>query len=338
MFNITDINLDNFHCISPRDITDTAPADNKDDKIDFSKISDSTSVADVIQFTNRYTLIDNVGIFADINDFLNVPVPQSEADKKFMTDIGLMLLNDFNRMFNIAENGVDAMFTKYSIFRGQILIQLKKLVKRAGQSWDQWATINVPFLSQRTRIDNMRMAYRQDCYDYYPLGSERLLMLIRATEEIKGENKISIFMQKHGITFNPESRDQLKKFKLMVDAALNTEKLAKVNVTAEPQMVKTLSQYVPIMDNNFLMNTKRINESNGDVNKYFESLIINKGKEKTPFEINKAVADLNSLGVKVIQVIDFILKNEDAIETIDPKIIKALGVKISELKTFANVQ
>lgn len=318
--------------------TDVTPEKTKWETIDISKICDSTNLSDVYQFVNNHTLIDNAGIFDGINDFINAPVPQNESEKKFMTDIGLSLLNDFHKLFNMAENGVDAVFTKYSIYRGQILIQLKKLVKRAGQSWDQWATINVPFLSQRTRIDNMRLAYRRDCYDYYPLGSERLLMLIRATEGLKGDNKIGLFMHKHGIQFNPDSREQLKKFKTLVDAALNTEKLEKVNVKANPQIVKTLSQYIPIMDNNFLINAKRIADSGGDVNKYFETLTLSKGKEKSPFEITKSIADLNSLGVKVIQIIDFILKNEDSIETIDPKIINDLHGKLTALKTFANLQ
>jgi hypothetical protein len=247
-------------------------------------------------------------------------------------------LKEFNGLLNIAENGVDAIFANYSIYRGLILIQLKKLVKKPGQSWDQWATTNTPFLSQRTRIDNMRLAGRQDCHKYYILGSERLLLLIRATEGFKGNDKIGDFMKKHGIVFNPESREQLKKFKLQVDAALNTERLERVNVEANPQIVKTLSRYIPAMDHNLLMTAKAISESGGDVNAHFKKLITNKGKEKSPFEINKATADFNSSGVKLLQIIDYIMMNEDTIETLDIEVVTDLVDKLVKLKAFANIK
>jgi len=312
--------------------------ENKTETIDISSICDSTNLSDVYQFVTNHTLIDNAGIFADINDFINAPVPESESDRKTLAVRGIELLKEFNAKFNIAENGVDAVFTKYSIYRGQILIHLKKLVKKAGQSWQAWSTIHVPFVSERTRIDNMRLAYRQDCYDFYFLGSERLLMLIRATEGHKGNDKIGQFMVKHGIKFNPDSREQLKHFKLAVDAALNTEKLEKLNVSATPQNVKSLTQYIPVMDNNFLMNSKRLADFDGDVNQYFETLITNKGKERSPFEIIKSTADFNASGKKLIQIIDYMMKNENTVETLEVRIVKDLENKLSELKKFANIQ
>ena len=321
---------------------DLVPEITKPETIDISKICDSTNLSDVIRFVDKHTLIDNAGIFGNINDFLNTPVPDNESDKKILTKIGLSLLNDFNKMFNIAESGVDAVLTKYSICRGQILIQLKKLVKRAGQSWGAWATKEIPLLSERVRIDNMRLAYRQDCYNYFPLGSERLLLLIRATEGYKGNDKIGDCMRKYGIKFNPESREQLKNFKTLVDAAINTEKLEKAlensSIKAKPQIVKSLTRFIPSLDNNLLMKTKAIGESEGDVNIYFEKLIINKGKEKSPFEITRSIADFNSSGAKLIQIIDYILMNEDTIETIDTKIFTRLQGKMGDLKTFANIK
>lgn len=315
-----------------------AQEENKPDTIDISLICDSSNLSDVIQFVTNHTLIDNTGVFTNITEFLNTPVPESESDRKNLAVRGIELLKEFNAKLNIAENGVDAVLTKHSIYRGQILIYLKKLVKKAGQSWQAWSTIHVPFVSERTRIDNMRLAYRPDCYDYYFLGSERLLMLIRATEGYKGDHKIGQFMVEHGIKFNPDSREQLKHFKLAVDAALNTEKLEKLNVSANPQNVKSLTQYMPVMDNNFLMNSKRIADSKGDVNQYFETLITNKGKEMSPFEIIKSTADFNASGKKLIQIIDYMMKNENTVETLEVRIVKELEHKISELKKFANIQ
>jgi len=312
--------------------------ENKPETIDISSICDSTNLDDVVKFVERHTLIDNTGIFADINNFLNIPAPQNETEKKNLTEFGISLLKEFNTKLNVAENGVEAVFTKYSIARGQILIKLKELVKKAGQSWQLWSTINIPFVSERTRIDNMRLAYRQDCYGYYFLGSERLLMLIRATEGYKGDDKIGQFMAKYGIKFNSRSREQLKQFKHAVDTGLNMEKLGKVGVQANPQIVKSLTRYIPEMDKNLLTKAIIIKESGGDANKYLENLTVNKGKEKSPFEIVKATADFNGSGKKLIQIINYMMNNENAVETLDEKIVKDLETKLSELKKFANIQ
>lgn len=312
----------------------------RDEIIDFAMISDSTSVLDVITFVEKHTdrIIDDETMFRDIDDFIHTPVPQREEERDALAKEGLALLKRFNHLLNVAANGLSAVHAKYSICRGQIFLHLKRLVKKAGQSWEQWATSNVPFVSQRTRIDNMRLARRQDCYPYFILGSERLLMVARATEAYSGDDKIGDFMRKHGIKFDPESRDELRKFKLQVDAALNRERLEKVNVEADPHLVKVLTRYIPALGADLLMTSKAIAESGGDVNEHFKKLIINKGKEKSPFEINKAIADFNSSGAKLLQIIEYILKNEDTVETLNAEIVTDLTERLVELKNFANIE
>ena len=342
MFNITDFNLDNFHFIPSGDITAATTAENQSETIDYSTISDSTSVGDVIQFVNQYTFIDNKVMFASIDNFLNAPGPYDESGKENLTDIGVSLLHELNRMFTLAECGIDAVFARNAITRGQILTKLKELVRKAGHSWGKWAEDTFPLLSEHTRVDNMKLASRPDCYPYYFLGGERLLMLIRATYDFPGEDKIGQFMAKYNIKYSLQSRETLKDFKMLVDAAINSEKLEKAlensTVKAEPQLVRSLTRFTRVMDNNLLMDAKKIGESGGDVNKYFEKLVINKGKIKSPFDITRSINDFNSTAVKLTQLIDYILKNEDTVETIDTKIFARLHEKLRALKTFANIK
>jgi hypothetical protein len=316
----------------------TANGNQQTETYDLAMISDSTSVTDVIKFVESHTLIGNQSIFGQIENFIGTPIPQEEAAKGIMVNAGLELLHEFNMVFSKAESGVEAVFAKYSIRRGLILLKLKQLVKKAGQSWDAWATIHVPYVSQRTRIDSMRLASRSDCHRYFFLGSERLLMLVRATEHYNVEDPIGEFMTKHGIRFNPHS-SKIKKFKWAVDAALNAERLEKVGVTtADSRIVKALTQYVPSMDNNLLMTAKAVVDSNGDINRYFEKLIVGKGKEQNPLEINKVVKDFNTSGTKLIQIIDYMFRNQDTIETLNAEIVIALQEKLAELKKLANIQ
>lgn len=308
--------------------------------IDHATISDSTSINEVVVFVERHehTIIDDEQMFKNITDFVKIPVPQRQEERDALAKAGLVLLSQFNHQLNVAESGLAAVHAQYTIYRGQILVQLKKLVKKAGESWDKWSTENIPFISQRTRIDNMKLAERQDCYQYYILGSERLLHLIRATSEHKGGDGIGDFMYKHGIKFDPESRDELKNFKLQVDAALNKERLEKVKVNADPLVVNVLTRYIPAMGNDLLMTSKAIAESGGDVNAYLRKLVTNKGKEKSPLEGKKAVADFNSSGAKLLQIIDYIMQNEDTIEILDAEIVTELAERLVELKSFANIE
>jgi hypothetical protein len=306
--------------------------------IDLSQISDSTSVGDVIKFVERHTLIANHSISGQIDNFIATRIPEDEASRNAMANAGIALLNEFDTALNKAESGVEAVFAKYSIRRGLIMLKLKQLVKKAGQSWDAWATIHVPYVSQRTRIDSMRLASRTDCHKYFFLGSERLLMLVRATEGYKGKDPIGEFMMKHGIRFNPLS-SKIKKFKWAVDAALNSERLEKVGVTtADSRIVKALTQYLPSMDNHLLMTAKAVVDSNGDVNRYFEKLVVGKGKEQSPLETNKAARDFNASGEKLIQIIDYMFRNQDTIETLNAEIVTVLQEKLAELKKLANIQ
>ena len=304
---------------------------------DLLMMSDSTSVIEVIQFVGKHDLVDGTDILDHIENFVGMPVPREESEKGDLIQAGLALLSEYNSEINRAENGVDAVLSKHVIRRGQILLKLKQLVKKAGQSWDVWATIHVPYLSQRTRIDNMRLASRTDCHGYYFLGSERLLMLVRATEGHKVADPIGEFLKKHGITFDPQS-SKIKEFKLAVDAALNADRLEKVGVTADVQTIKTLTQYIPCMDNNLILTAKAIADSNGDVNHHFEKLILNKGKEKNPFDGHKAVKDFNTSGKMMIQIINYMISNEDTIETLDTEVITELEKKLTELKKLANIQ
>ena len=166
-------------------------------------------------------------------------------------------------------------------------------------------------------------------------------MLIRATYDFPGEDKIGQFMEKYNIKYSLQSRETLKDFKILVDAAINSEKLEKAlensTVKAEPQIVRSLTRFTKVMDNNLLMDAKKIGESGGDVNKYFEKLVLNKGKMKSPFDITRSINDFNSTATKLTQIIDYILKNENTVETIDTKIFARLHEKLGTLKTFANI-
>jgi len=303
---------------------------------DVSMISDTTSVIDVQFFMQRHQrdLLDKPEIVDEVEAFISTPIPENKRDRQNLLDIGVNLLEDFSKNLSKASHGFEGVFTTHAIREGQLLHFLKKLTRKLGlREWDRWATENLKFLAGRTRINHMKLASRPDCYRFALLGIERLLHLIRATEDWTGNNRIGDFLQKYQIKFNPESREMLKTFQNQVDSAINCSKLEKLNVPVDPKLVAGLTEYRHVFDTNLLKTLETITAAKGDPNDHLLELIINKGKEKDLFEGSKVIQDFNDLGARLLNILNFMEEHSDAYDTIEIEIIDELVEKLSELKT-----
>jgi hypothetical protein len=162
---------------------------------------------------------------------------------------------------------------------------------------------------------------------------ERLLLLIRATEGWKGDNRIGDFLSKYQIKFDPESRETLKAFKNNVDTAINLENLEKLNVPADPKLVEALAEHLHVFDRDLLTTLKRIKDAGGDPDEHLRKLIINKGKEKDPFEGAKVIQDCNDGIARLLKILDYIEQHAEAQGTVDEELVDELIEKLSVLKT-----
>lgn len=302
-------------------------------------ISDSTSVSDVQIFmqTHQRDLLDKPLIVDEVERFIGTPIPENKAEKERLLDLGIKLLEDFSKSLNKASHGWEGVFTVHVIREGKILHCLKRLTKKLGvREWDKWATQNLKFLGQRTRINHMQIASRPDSHPFALLGMERLLSLIRATQDWKGDNRIGDFLKKYEIKFNPESRETLKAFQNKVDSAINQEKLEKLNVPVDPKLVEGVTEHRHVFDKGLLTTLKTITDSKGDPNEYLNRLVINKGKEKDLFEGSKVIQDFNDAGARMLNILNFMEKHPDAYDTIEIEIVDDLIEKLVQFKTKVN--
>jgi hypothetical protein len=311
----------------------------KSDGIDLSMISDSTSVVDVQFFIQNHVadLLDDPGILEQVETFIRTPIPENKREKESLLDLGVDLLQNFSKKVDKASQGMEGVFTLHAIREGQLLHCLKRLTKRLGlREWERWVTRNIPFISQRTRINYMALASRPDCHPYALLGMERLLLIIRATQDWKGNDRIGDFLRKYQIKFDPESRETLKAFKTKVDTAINLEKLEKLNVPVDPKLVEGVTEHRHVFDNDLLTTLKKITDSKGDPNEHLNRLIINKGKEKSPFEGSKVIQDFNDAGARLLHILNFMEQHPEAYDTIEIEIVEDLIEKLNEFKTKIN--
>jgi hypothetical protein len=313
----------------------------KSDGTNLLTITDSTSVGDVQIFINTHVadLLDEPNILKQVDRFIQTPIPEKKWERETLLDSGVNLLQHFSKNVDKAYGGIEGVFAVYAIKLGQLLHYLKKLTRRLGlREWNRWATENLKFLGQRTRINYMEIADRPDCHAFALLGMERLLLLIRATRDWKGNDRIGEFMRKYQIKFDPESRETLKAFKTKVDTAINLEKLEKLklNVPADPKLVEGLTEHRHIFDNDLLTTIKKIDDSKGDLNKYLNRLVINKGKEKSPFEGQKVIQDFNDVGAHLLKILDYMDQHEEAHETVEVEIVEELIERLNEFKKKVN--
>ena len=306
------------------------------DGIDLSMISDSTSVVDVQIFIQNHVvdLLDEPAILDQVDRFIHTPIPENKREKETLLDLGVDLLQHFLKNVDKAYQGMEGVFTAHAIKLGQLLHYLKKLTKRLGlREWDRWASENLRFLGQRTRLNYMQLAARPDAHPFALLGIERLLLLIRATQDWKGDDRIGDFLRKYHIEFNPESRETLKAFKNKVDNAINLGNLEKLNVPADPKLVEGLTEHIHVFDKDLLTTLKKIKDAGGDPNEHLRKLVINKGKEKDLFDGSKVIQDLNDAGARLLNVLNFIEEHSEAKDTVDEELVDELIEKLNALKT-----
>jgi len=237
-------------------------------------------------------------------------------------------------------NSFKAIFGRYdakwAVRIGENLLLMKDMVKKAGFQWEPWAGENISFMGKRNRQRMMYLAKRKDCHKYDILGVDRLEILCASTADSKDSDPIGNFMIKHKIVFDPTQEFDLGEFKAAVDTALNNERLIRGGVQADPALVKDLTVNGIRFDKSFVNHLKEIKDSGGDPNIRLKTLSMNKGQgPSSDSDEVKRLKDFNSLSNRLIQTIDYIVKDEDQIEMVDSATLQTLMKKLKKLQKLA---
>jgi hypothetical protein len=288
---------------------------------------DSTAVIDI-------AFVDSPAVKKE-NKALDSWMAQCEdpkADRSKVIKSGIELAKKIAKAMNELINFTAKDVAKRAIHLGTIFLHLKELVKGAETPWTVWADENLPFVGERNREKYMRLAKRKDCYPYAFLGVDRLEMLCSATKDSKEEDPIGALLTKYDIPFDEKSEDNMNEFKILIDSALNNEKLLKNGVTADFALVKDLTLNGTAFDKSFLKELKHIQESGGSAEARLKKLSMNNGKDTDEDDGEKRIQDFNTLSNRLIKTIDYIVKDSGQHAKVDQNTFSRLLEKLSELQ------
>jgi hypothetical protein len=238
--------------------------------------------------------------------------------------------------YNLLINRTAKELAERAIELGKVLVELKSMVKKPGVLWSTWADENLPFIAERNREKYMMLARRKDCHPYTYLGVDRLEMLCSATKGIKEADPIGSLLRKYSITINDTSENSLSEFKLLIDTALNMERLEKASIAVDFALVKRITEKGETIDSLLLGKLRAVRQSNGNPQIILESLAADEGTDEEPSP-EKRLQDFNSLSNKLIKTVDYILAAPDQIPNIHKDSFLKLLQKLVQLQAAGNI-
>jgi hypothetical protein len=266
-------------------------------------------------------------------------VNEEGLDYKDHLQTGIERFKEVYADFNTFGHVVGKINTTWAIHLGKFLLGLKVVVKKADELWEPWAEVNLPMIGKRTREKFMNLAKRTDCHRYDFLGVERLDVLCSATREMfakKEPDPIGSFMQRHGIVFDPTKEFELEAFKIQVDTAINQDRLTAGGLEVDPAIVKTLTVSGKPVNKSLVRKLTDIRDNGGSIAQYMTQLARTAGQKEAEQE-EKHLKDFNHYSNRLIQAIDYVIRNEDQLERINPKSFFHLKRKLEILQRAADL-
>jgi hypothetical protein len=249
-----------------------------------------------------------------------------EAARAMVADLNLFVYNNSKQ---IAEKGIRL---------GRVLIELKSLVRKSDEAWEEWADEHLPFIGKRNRQKYMRLAKRQDCHPYTDLGVDRLDMLCSATKGDDGEDPIGTLLKKYGIVVDETSEMDLDEFKGLVDVIVNKEKLEKHHIPVGLELVNAITRNGRTLDDKILKRLSKVTQDGGNPEAFLKGLLTQEQKdENEPSGEEKLKNSFNSLANKMIETVDHILKHPEQVSKIDWDYFQRLLQKLMELEAAVKI-
>lgn len=318
------------------DFHDGTTSSEVEDEIDWSRISDSTSLqeihmvvsGDVGKLLGDTELQNEVLLFGE--DALRDEV-MGKTDNEQLNFAKALVIR-YHKQLNKAMNSTGAVFTEYAITMGKALVKTKKLVKRCGHKWEEWVVKNLNGISGRTIQKYMLMAKRSDARDYKVLGMERLYKLIVATKDDEDQDDpIGEFLERFKITYNPESGETVEEFKEKVDAGILVSKLSKAGIEVDFELMKRFVRSRLNPNGRMLEDLKLIKDDRSMVEKYMQKVIANQGKLPEPMDATK-IGHFTSMVQRMTRTIGQMVGDSALAQQLELKDITALEEKLVTLK------
>jgi hypothetical protein len=251
---------------------------------------------------------------------------------------GIELLKKQYADFNSITHVFGYQSAEMAIHLGKILIKLKSVARKTGETWDSWAAKQLPFIKPRTREKFMNLAKRRDCHKYTVLGSERLDILCSATKDFQDEaDPIGAFLAKHSIVFDPTAEFVLEEFTEQIDTAIDCEKVEAKGFTIPRDKISTLHKLGRKVDQALIKGLVIAQQSGGSPEAVVDRLILNGGKELQDSTPEQRLADFNTAASRMLKTLDYILENQDHVDLIDRETYQMLMGKLAEIQALRDM-
>ncbi|MFP3867756.1 MAG: hypothetical protein ACLFUU_06305 [Desulfobacteraceae bacterium] len=188
---------------------------------------------------------------------------------------------------------------------------LKELVSSTGHKWERWAENFLPFLKARTRQEYMLLGSRVDAHAYAWMDKQKLMLLINATDDLAGADRIGAFMAKHRISVAEQRERPFVEFKLLIDTALAMEKIARQGLTnVDRERIQALVQLGVKIEGGLVRDLQMIQDTGGNVNQYLLELHQRGGKADAALTPRHKVEHFNNLGNKLKGTLDYLMREQ----------------------------
>jgi hypothetical protein len=239
---------------------------------------------------------------------------------------------------NVFTNNTSKQIAERAIRLGLVLLEIKSFVRKSDEAWEEWADEHLTFIGERNRQKFMMLAKRLDCHQHTYLGLDRLEKACVATKADDGENPIGSLLTKYAIVVDETSEFDLEEFRAKVDVALNKEKLQKRNIPVSLELVNDITRQGKNFDDRLLKKLSNLARAGEDPEAYLKGLSTQGEKDESePSADVKLKGSFNSLANKMIEAVDYLLKNPDQISKIDPDSFHRLLQKLIQLQAVANI-
>jgi len=130
----------------------------------------------------------------------------------------------------------------------------------------------------------------------------------------------------------------MTEFRNQIDAAVSNERLIKKGLEIDFSLVANAVNAKVGFDKALIKKLKDIKDCEGNPEKYVKTLTIGQGSEGSDAEGEKRLQDFNSLSARLVKTIDYIVINEDHLESLDRDIFVNLYKKIDELLKASKIE
>lgn len=234
---------------------------------------------------------------------------------------------------NLTDNIGKGIQAKYNIRLGKLMIEQKKLVKKANKKWRDFFDENYSSkMSIRSAQVYMNLAKIPNIIRYAVFGQERLRNIVKfmGREYDSSEDPIADFLRDHNFTFYPTEESNDDELRIQADLVLAKKKLLDAGISDVPaDKLNAFVRLVRYITTSHLIQLRSLLDAGFEINEAMDRLIARRGKisvvERRPHAFKRKVEEF-------ISRLDSAIANDAYLQELDAASVQQLKAKVEALE------